>query len=233
MQISKQFISSAFASLCLLTAIVSTQASASIIAPEYIVNASINGDSNSVGAVGGNNFDYINEIFVRERKSDNQQLRTASFVQFDLTGLTASIVNSSSFSASFEADLTSKLNPKNDLAVMIGAVNNQTWDNSLFTGTVPLFEWAADSLNPEVFASNVNVNIATAETFSVDVTNIVRSWVNGDTVNNGFVLYGNARQYQGAAFENTKLSVQVPEPTSIALMAIALIGFVARRSIKS
>lgn len=222
----KKLISTITTSVCLLSIFIipNTQAGLIELLPEDIVKVSQDGDKNSAGTVLVPS-DY--EIYARERtigSKDEEKMRTASFIQFDLSSLTTDIVNSSFFSASFEADFVSSLNDKNNMSVMLGQVTDE-WDNVL--GDLPLFELADSSINEVTLVGNVK-NRAYG-TYSVDVTTIVQDWVNGDALNNGLVVFGKTPAFQGAGFDNVALQVEVPEPSTLAIFALGIIGLASRR----
>lgn len=225
MLISKKFLTTVVSTFCLLSIFIVPNAQAGLItiSADYI-NVSADGDNNSVGTVKTDSLSG-NEVIARERQNQNQQdMLIASFIQFDISWLTASIVNSSLFSASFDADFAARLNGSNNMSVMLGQVGN-SWDYSM--GSLPLFDFAGLSTNPATLIGNVKTDAF--GTYSLDVTSIVRDWVNGNTINNGFVVYGKEKVYQGAGFNNVALQVEVPEPTSIAILALGIMGLAASR----
>ena len=200
------------------------------ISSDYIVNVSLDGDQNSVGTVNGL---ANNEVIARERRDKSQEdKRIASFIQFDVSLLTLDLVNASDFSALFSADFTEHLNIINDMSVMLGQVSS-AWDN--VAGTLPVFEMAGLSTNSAVLVNNIKTD--DFDTYSLDVTEIVRSWVSGTSVNNGFVVYGAESVYQGAGFNNIALKVTAPvssavtvsEPTTLVIFGLAMIALASRR----
>ena len=146
--------------------------------------------------------------------------------------LTLDLVNASDFSALFSADFSERLNIINDMSVMLGQVSS-TWDN--VAGTLPVFEMAGLSTNSAVLVNNIKTDAF--DTYSLDVTEIVRSWVSGTSVNNGFVVYGAESVYQGAGFNNIALKVTAPvssavtvsEPTTLVIFGLAMIALASRR----
>ncbi len=225
MLISKKLLSTVVSTFCLLSIFIVPNAQAGLItiSADYI-NVSADGDNDSVGTVKTNSLSG-NEVIARERANQSQtDMMIASFIQFDISWLTTGIVNSSLFSASFDADFSARLNGLNNMSVMLGQVDH-SWNYS--TGSLPLFELAALSTNPATLVGNVKSDAF--GTYSLDVTNIVRDWVNGSAINNGFVVYGSAPVFQGAGFNNVALQVEVPEPTSIAILALGIMGLAARR----
>ena len=200
------------------------------ISSDYIVNVSLDGDQNSVGTVNGL---ANNEVIARERRDKSQEdKRIASFIQFDVSLLTLDLVNASDFSALFSADFSERLNIINDMSVMLGQVSS-AWDN--VAGTLPVFEMAGLSTNSAVLVNNIKTDAF--DTYSLDVTEIVRSWVSGTSVNNGFVVYGAESVYQGAGFNNIALKVTAPvssavtvsEPTTLVIFGLAMIALASRR----
>ena len=229
---SKKIIAALKASLLVLSISIvpNTYAGLINISSDYIVNVSLDGDQNSVGTVNGL---ANNEVIARERRDKSQEdKRIASFIQFDVSLLTLDLVNASDFSALFSADFTEHLNIINDMSVMLGQVSS-TWDN--VAGTLPVFEMAGLSTNSAVLVNNIKTD--DFDTYSLDVTEIVRSWVSGTSVNNGFVVYGAESVYQGAGFNNIALKVTAPvssavtvsEPTTLVIFGLAMIALASRR----
>lgn len=229
---SKKIIAALKASLLVLSISIvpNTYAGLINISSDYIVNVSLDGDQNSVGTVNGL---ANNEVIARERRDKSQEdKRIASFIQFDVSLLTLDLVNASDFSALFSADFSERLNIINDMSVMLGQVSS-TWDN--VAGTLPVFEMAGLSTNSAVLVNNIKTDAF--DTYSLDVTEIVRSWVSGTSVNNGFVVYGAESVYQGAGFNNIALKVTAPvssavtvsEPTTLVIFGLAMIALASRR----
>lgn len=229
---SKKIIAALKASLLVLSISIvpNTYAGLINISSDYIVNVSLDGDQNSVGTVNGL---ANNEVIARERRDKSQKdKRIASFIQFDVSLLTLDLVNASDFSALFSADFSERLNIINDMSVMLGQVSS-AWDN--VAGTLPVFEMAGLSTNSAVLVNNIKTD--DFDTYSLDVTEIVRSWVSGTSVNNGFVVYGAESVYQGAGFNNIALKVTAPvssavtvsEPTTLVIFGLAMIALASRR----
>lgn len=229
---SKKIIAALKASLLVLSISIvpNTYAGLINISSDYIVNVSLDGDQNSVGTVNGL---ANNEVIARERRDKSQEdKRIASFIQFDVSLLTLDLVNASGFSALFSADFTEHLNIINDMSVMLGQVSS-AWDN--VAGTLPVFEMAGLSTNSAVLVNSIKTDAF--DTYSLDVTEIVRSWVSGTSVNNGFVVYGAESVYQGAGFNNIALKVTAPvssavtvsEPTTLVIFGLAMIALASRR----
>ena len=223
---TKKFTSAITTSLCLLSMFILPNAQATLmtLSSDPIVQVSLDGDINSEGTVNSGSLSG-SEVVARERRNQSQQdKRIASFLHFDVSLLTASLVNSSEFSASFEADFDSRLNTVNNMSVLLGQVGT-AWD--AMPGSLPLFELAGTSTNQGILVNNVRTNAF--GTYTLDVTDIVRSWVNGGSTNNGLVVFGSAPVYQGAGFNNAGLTVFIPEPTSIAIFALGILGLASRR----
>ena len=223
---SKRLLIAVTTSFYFMSALIATSAQASLITttPDTIVSVSLDGDLNSAGSVNSGSLSNT-EVVARERGNESQEgLRVATFIDFDLSDLTSDIVNASTFSALFEIDFVSRLNTINDLSVLLGQVESAWSDES---GSLPLFEYAAASTNQSVVVDNVKTD--SFETYTVDVTSIIQDWVNGDTENNGFVIFGADSVFQGAGFNNASLVVDVPEPSTIAIFAFGLLALVSRR----
>jgi len=95
---------------------------------------------------------------------------------------------------------------------------------------LPLFEDADVSTNQSDLVSNVKTDAF--GTYTVDVTGIVQDWVNGVQDNNGLVVFGESNVFQGAGFNNPSLIVNVPAPTTIAILGLALVGLSLSRKMK-
>ena len=229
---SKKIIAVLKASLLVLSVSIvpNTYAGLISLSSDYIVNVPLDGDHNSAGTVNGL---VGNEVIARERLVQSQEdMRIASFIQFDMSLFTLELVNASGFSALFEADFTERLNTINNMSVMLGEVGS-VWNN--VAGTLPLFEMAGLSANSASLVDNIKDG--DFGTYSLDVTAIVRSWVSGTSVNNGFVVYGAAPVFQGAGFNNISLEVTTPtlsavtvsEPTTLVIFGLGMIALASRR----
>lgn len=159
------------------------------------------------------------DIVVRERSNltqDNLQIRT--FLEFDVSSLTAADVTAPGFSALFSIDFVTKLNTVNNMGVQIGRVLDDGFDGDSWDveeGDLPLFEWArlGDEAGEDLAADTVVIieKIRTDDLgiYTADVTPIVQDWVSGNFDNNGFVLYGTGDVFQGAGLDNAQLFTQV------------------------
>ena len=226
---SKKLFTSITTSLCLMSVFIvpSVQASLITTAPTTIVSVSVDGNGSSAGTVDSGTLSTT-EVIARERATLSQESqRIATFLDFDLSYLTASNVNASGFSALFSLDFVSRLNDKNNLTVLLGQVES-AWSDTI--GFLPLFEDADVSTNQSDLVSNVKTDAF--GTYTVDVTGIVQDWVNGVQDNNGLVVFGESTVFQGAGFNNPSLIVNVPAPTTIAILGLALVGLSLSRKMK-
>ena len=226
---SKRLLIAVTTSFYLMSALIATTAQASLIttSPATIVSVSVDGDKNSTGAVTGNALNS-NDVIVRERaKLSEKSLRIATFLDFDLSYLTSDIVNASTFSALFEIDFVSRLNAKNSISVLLGQVES-AWSDE--PGSLPLYEWAGSSTNQTAVVDDVKTDAF--DTYTVDVTSTIQNWVNGVSDNYGFVLFASATEFQGAGLDNASLVVNVPEPSTIAIFGLALVGLSLSRKAK-
>jgi len=226
---SKKLFTTITTSLCLMSVFIvpSVQASLITTTPTSIISVSVDGDAKFAGVVDSDALSAT-EVIARERaKLSQESKRIATFLDFDLSYLTASNVNASGFSALFSLDFVSRLNGKNNLTVLLGQVES-AWSDA--AGSLPLFEYAQASSNQKDLVSNVKIDAF--GTFTVDVTGIVQGWVNGVQDNNGLVVFGESTVFQGAGFNNPSLIVNVPAPTTIAILGLALVGLSLSRRVK-
>lgn len=226
---SKKLLTTLSAGVCLMSVFIAPIAQATLISasPNTIVSVSADGDQYSTGAVSGGNLNS-NELIVRERKNTTQEnLRIATFFDFDLSYLTTSVVNNDGFSAVFNIDFVSTVNSKNTMGVLLGEVES-AWSDT--AGSLPLYEWADLSTNQTTVVNNVKT--ASFDTYTLDVTSTIQDWVNGVSDNYGFVLFADSTVYQGAGFDNAALVVNVPAPSTIAIFGLALVGLSLARKAK-
>ena len=208
----------------------------SIITPDTSLNVSADGDRDWRGTVSISGIDpgtyYIRERGVSDTDPNSEKMRVASFMAFDLNSLSAADVANPGFTATFAIDFTARLNTTNGLAATVGRVEDDgvagdSWNTSGAAGTVPLFEWGNSSADQQVVVANVLSD--SFGTYTIVVTSIVRDWVNGTHANNGLVLFGGSRSFQGAGFQNAQLTVAVPEPSTLLLTIMGLLGLAVPR----
>ncbi|WP_372795053.1 hypothetical protein [Pontiella sp.] len=191
---------------CLLGAACGAEAVTSPI--DELVMVSIDQDStNTVGTVNvglSGSYDFA----VRERSNAGQgDRRIVSYVKFDLSGLSTSLVNSVGFQSLLTLDYSTRLNTSNNGSVRVNQVaGSNTWSN--VAGSYPLAEWhaASGAVGLEVI-NNIKVLDPAAATNEVvlDVTGWVQDWVNGTAPNNGLAFFIPGLQAQGAGFTFTSL----------------------------
>ncbi len=204
-----------------------TNAELITISPEEIINVSSDGDENYVGDLVTHSLSGSTIIARERRVNDGNQdcspngapCRIASYLFFDVSSLSSWQVSSTEFSAVFNIDFTERLNTQNAMSVLLGAAVN-SWTST--PGMLPLFSDAASSTNQSVLVNNVRTDAFGQ--YSIDLTELVRGWVLGDLSNNGVVIFGNEREWQGAGFENAALDVKVPEPGALGLFGLALLA---------
>jgi len=205
-------------------------AEAQTLTPVKQIAVSDNSDRDMIAAdMDAGPLDDEGDIVARERRDitqDNIQIRT--FVEFDLSSITAEAVANPNWSAKFLIDFVTRLNTANDMEVVVGRVLDSshpateeglvagdTWSTE--AGSLPLFEWGrsgGESTDPEFVEDRlVIVENAKTDAFGtreIDVTSIVASWVDGTFENNGFSLAGGHDEFQGAGLANARLVVGIP-----------------------
>ncbi len=177
--------------------------------PEKLIFVSDDSDRDFISdAMDPGPLDDEGNIVARERQDvsqDNLQIRT--FVEFDLSAISAENVANPGFSATFGIDFVTRLNTVNDMGVVLGRVQDDgiagdSWGTE--EGVFPLYEWGGENAADTVTVVD-NIKTDPLGARLVDVTGIVRDWVNGVHDNNGFVLSGSGDAFQGAGLNNARL----------------------------
>ncbi|WP_372846133.1 hypothetical protein [Pontiella sp.] len=177
-------------------------------------------DRNDVGSVtidDAANLTAASDIIARERSGDTQTNRQIlTYVNFDLSGLDSAYVNQAGYQAILTLDYLEQLNTLNNMEVRVAPVHsftNAVWSNT--AGSYPLATWVspADSAGQDLGSYGIQV-LANVKTVNpgdainevvLDITDIVKDWVNGTTVNNGLVFFGTTDSSQAAGFTFTSL----------------------------
>ena len=144
------------------------------------------------------------DLYIRERQTAIEtNRRISSFLNFDVSSLTVTDLNSPGFSVSFTADYDFQLNNLNPASAVIGRVTNSTWDG---TTTVPLHTWGInDATDTTVLITDISALPPTS--VSADLTDIVTGWVNGTTDNFGLAVFISNAASNGAGFSNPRLII--------------------------
>ncbi|MGJ8697767.1 MAG: DNRLRE domain-containing protein [Verrucomicrobiaceae bacterium] len=159
------------------------------------------------------------DLAIRERRSTAQNdRRISSYIQFDLTESTAATALAVPlYAASLTLEYVGQLNTLNAATASLGRVTTAAWDS---TTTFPLHSYGLDGATGITnaadvvdFIPNVATEAATGQTLTIDVTKIVKDWVDGNEPNYGFVLFFNLLESQGAGFNNPQLVISVPDDT--------------------
>jgi hypothetical protein len=179
----------------------------------------------------------LTDPYVARSREDTSQddVQIATFLYYDLSPFEPAQVNDPAFSATFLIDYTQRLNNINPLSVLLGRNVSGEWDSA--GSNYPLHDWGFDDETSTVTAENGNVLVSNVLTqappivdITVDVTDIVSNWVNGVYANEGFVLYYDRNDYQGAAFDDAELILElVPEPGATVLLLLALFPLLCTR----
>ena len=141
---------------------------------------------NEDGTMGGANFAIDYQYAIRERGNTAQQNRTVySFLLFDVSSLTVADVSDPTFNADFTIDYVGALNILNGpgqyaLGTPVTAVDSTTNIPTTLTG-----EGATLVAGSTLIANSLE---ATPGPVTVDVTSLVRGWVDGSIPNNGVTI---------------------------------------------
>lgn len=219
----------------------SVQAATTLI-PTQAVTVTDDGSATSVGSVNitGGAGPMPGDYHIRERRVVGQSDRQiSSFFQFDLSTISVADTMNPGFNATFTIEFDSQLNNivgANSAPAALGRVaSGDGWDTS---GTdYPLHDWGFDEATNTTIAADVQTLIAdipappvpSGQEVTLDVSSIVTGWVDGTNPNYGFVLFIPELEAQGAGFSNPELIVTIPEPSSLGLVGLALIGLLSRR----
>jgi hypothetical protein len=216
--------------LCVLV-VCTIGAQADILTPIMAISVTDDGSATSVGSVNvaGTALDGSDYV-IRERRSTGQSDRQInSFFQFDVSSYTLADIQDPGFTAIFTIEYDAQLNDivdNNSAPAVLGRVaSGDGWNLS---GTdYPLYNWGFDEAGGTNEAQNIKTLIAnipaltpTGQEVSVDVTDIVTGWVDGSYDNNGFVLFIDELEAQGAGFSNPELIVTIPEPSTLGLVVV-------------
>lgn len=169
---------------------------------------------------------------VRERENTGQLTRrVATFLEYDTSALSIAEVNAAGFSATFAIEHVGHLNNVNNgMDLFLGRNSSGAWESGV---TNPQFSWGLASADQGLLLANV-MGFPNSESLSVDVTSIVQGWVNGTFPNEGLVLFGadNGGNASNASYllnPSLTTGAAIPEPSSLALAGLGLLGFLTRR----
>lgn len=202
---------------------VSTLEATIILTP---IDSRVVSDATTTTALGTVDGGTTNALPVRGRASTDQDgVQVVSFLQFDVSGLTVDDVNQSTFEASFQIDYLSRVNSVNSMQAFVGRNVSGTWDSG--GSNNPLHDWGwnddtttVTALDGQSLVANIQMMAPPINDITVDVSSIVKGWVDGTHPNQGLVLYYDANEFQGAGFDNAELLVTIPEPSSFGLLVL-------------
>lgn len=178
----------------------------------------------------GNSFTVV----ARARGNENQNTQQiVSIVDFDISGLSTTEVNSPGFTAILSLDYMGSLNDSQPaIAVLVGQVaSNDAPDFDL--GFDDGDEGSAGvettvALNTQTLLSNVSASsnlLGTGEStpLTADVTAIVVDWFNNPASNNGLIFFfEDDDSSQGAYFDNLQIDT-IPEASTATFIALSVI----------
>ncbi len=144
-------------------------------------------------------------IYIRERRNSTElDRRVSSFLNFDVSSLTATEVSTPGFSVFFTADYNFQLNDLNSTAAVVGRVTNGAWNA---TTIFPLHTWGIDDA-ADRSALIVDISaLSPPSSVSSDVTDIVAGWVNGTFDNYGLAVFLGNLESNAAGFLNPRLVI--------------------------
>ncbi|MCV6609840.1 MAG: tandem-95 repeat protein, partial [Amphritea sp.] len=151
---------------------------------------------------------------IRERESDDDPTKHISaFFKHDLSSV-ISFNPAAGDTATVSLLLQGRLNTTQDGVLSVAQVTGDVWDSTV---SLPQHNWATVSGAPVGPGSQLrqgtlvaNVRTATLNTYyTLDITDIVDAWVNGEEPNHGLCFYL-SNNFQGAGFDEVTLALNVP-----------------------
>ena len=167
---------------------------------------------------------------IRQRQNTTQLDRSfRSFLQFDVSAISAAELADPTFTATFTVDYVTHLNNLNaGFNADLGQITGGAWDS---TTNLPAFSFSTGSTNLGNLVTNTAASSGAIPGITLDITSLVQGWADGSIDNFGLTFTTNTNISNSGYFENATIETavtSVPEPSSVLLLSLTC-GFLGRR----